>query len=110
VCDSLEQSEERGLWRRVRLTDNREKDRKAASLGDAAIIVAVRSTLQQLENSTGDSWRATTEKHTYRPDEFVPTPRDLVAQAFREYEKTEERRPQVLTVAPVNKEQADATT
>jgi hypothetical protein len=36
--------------------------------------------------STGDSWRATTEKHIYRPDEFMPTPRDLGAQAFRECE------------------------
>jgi hypothetical protein len=39
----------------------------------------------------------------------MPTPRDLVAQAFREYEKTEERRQQESTVARVNKEQADAT-
>ena len=108
VCDALEQSEERRLWRRVRLTDNREKDRETASLGDAAIVVAVRSTLQQLEKSTGDSWRATPEKHVYRPDEFMPTPRDLVAQAFREYDKSEERKQQALTIAPVNKEQ-DAT-
>ena len=108
VCDALEQSEERRLWRRVCLTDNREKDREMASLGDAAIVVAVRSTLQQLEKSTGDSWRATPEKHVYRPDEFMPTPRDLVAQAFREYDKSEERKQQALTIAPVNKEQ-DAT-
>jgi hypothetical protein len=108
VCDALEQSEERGLWRRVRLTHNREKDRETASLGDAAIIIAVRSTLQRLEKSTGDSWRATTEKHIYRPDEFMPTPRDLVAQAFREYEKTEERREQALTAVLVNKDRPDA--
>ena len=109
VCDALEQSEERGLWRRVRLTDNRENDRETASLGDAAIIVAVRSTLQRLENSTGDSWRATGERDVYRSDEFMPTPRDLVTQAFREYEKSEERRQQASTVARVNEEQADAT-
>ena len=36
----------------------------------------------------------TTEKHIYRPAEFMPTLREPVAQAFREYEKTEERRQQ----------------
>ena len=51
-------------------------------------------------SSTGDSWRATPEKHVYRPDEFMPTPRDLVAQAFREYDKSEERKQQALTIAP----------
>lgn len=108
VSDALEQSEGSGLWRRVRLTDNREKDRELASLGDAAIIVAVRSTLQRLEKLTGDSWHATAEKDVYRHDEFMPTPRDLVAQAFREYEKTEERGQHSSTVARVNREETDA--
>jgi hypothetical protein len=55
------------------------------------VIVPVRQILERLEKATNDSWPATAEKrvHPYTSPESAISARQLVDQAFKEYEKAE---------------------
>ena len=50
-------------------------------------MVKLRSMLERLEAATGDHWRATTEKNVFKSREPSVDARDLVVNAFREYER-----------------------
>ena len=107
VCEAPEHSDGAERWLNLCLTDNREKDRHEI-LANAVIIISLRTILEKLEKATDDRWRATPEEQVYRPAEAVMPPSILVAKAFREYEKTEERRERAEVDARVKGEQADA--
>lgn len=75
-------------WRRTRLTDDRDQQRSAVP-SQSLIVVRIRPILEQLEAATDDSWRATPERRVFKVSEPLIPPRQLVAQAFREYERTD---------------------
>ena len=87
VCEAPEPDDEdqQGL-RRVSLIDESHKP-TAAIFGRSIIMVKLRSMLERLEAATGDHWRATAEKKVFKSHEPAVDVRDLVANAFREYER-----------------------
>ena len=77
-------------WRRVRLTDR--DDQKDETPNPSLLVVTVRPILEQLEAATSDQWPATPEGRVVKHHEPRIPPRQLVDQAFHEYERTEEIR------------------
>ena len=93
LAATLHHSEdEKQTWLRSTLTDF--KDPTDVPRERAAVVVPVRPLLDRLEMATNDSWPATAEKrvHHYRGPESTISPRQLVDQAFAEYEKAEKVR------------------
>lgn len=79
--------DERDIWSRANLTDFKDPDDVPRDY--AAIVVPMRQILERLEKATDDSWPATAEREVYRMPGIQPTAKQLVDQAFKEYEKTE---------------------
>jgi DNA-binding transcriptional MerR regulator len=81
--------DEKQTWLHGTLTDF--KDPGDVPRERAAVIVPVRQILERLEKATHDSWPATAEKrvHPYTSPESAISARQLVDQAFKEYEKAE---------------------
>ena len=82
--------DEKTRWLHAKLTDFKNKDDVPQQ--EPAIVVPVRQTLERLEKATNDNWPATAEKRArqYRSLESAISARQLVDQAFKEYEKTED--------------------
>jgi DNA-binding transcriptional MerR regulator len=86
---TLQSSEdEKQAWLHATLTDFKDKDDRP---DDGAVIVPIRPVLERLEKATNDSWPATADKrvYQYRSPESTVSPRQLVDQAFKEYDKAE---------------------
>ena len=81
--------DEKQTWLHASLTDFKDKD--DIPRDRAAIIVSIRETLERLETATSDSWPATPESrvHKSRSLDSHVSARQLVDQAFQEYEKAE---------------------
>ena len=82
--------DEKTRWLHATLTDFKNKDDVPQQ--ECAIVVPVRQALERLERATNDSWPATAEKRVFRCEspEGAISARQLVDQAFKEYEKTED--------------------
>jgi hypothetical protein len=79
-------SEDEGRWFRTKLTDFKDDNNYP---NGAAIAIPLRGFLERLEEVTKDYWRATPEDKVFKmPPGIVPA-RQLVDQAFKEYEKAE---------------------
>jgi hypothetical protein len=79
--------DEKQTWLHSTLTDF--KDGSDAPRDRAAVVVPVRQILERLEMATNDSWPATSERRVkhYPGPESALSARQLVDQAFKEYEK-----------------------
>jgi hypothetical protein len=84
--------DEKQTWLHSTLTDF--KDGSDAPRDRAAVVVPVRQILERLEMATNDSWPATSERRVkhYPGPESALSARQLVDQAFKEYEKAERNR------------------
>ena len=80
-------------WRTAELTDNA----KFEATGPSVLTVALRPILEQLEEATGDVWRATPEHRVFKTSESSVTPQQLVAQAEHQYELVERRKALLAT-------------
>jgi DNA-binding transcriptional MerR regulator len=101
--------DEKQTWLHAALTDFKDKDEVPRDR--AAIIVSIRETLERLETATTDSWPATPENrvHKHRSLENEVSARQLVDQAFQEYEKAERiKELRALGKLPPAKEQVHA--
>jgi DNA-binding transcriptional MerR regulator len=81
--------DEKQTWLHGTLTDFKDPDDVPRER--AAVVLPIRQILERLEKATNDSWPATAEKrvHHYTSPESAITARQLVDQAFKEYEKAE---------------------
>jgi hypothetical protein len=99
--------DEKSRWLHTILTDFKDKD--DAPRDRAALIVPVRPILERLEKATNDSWPATPEKRIFHMPEAKTSARQLVDQAFNEYERTEQiRELRALGKHPLAKEHVHA--
>jgi DNA-binding transcriptional MerR regulator len=81
--------DEKQTWLHSKLTDFKDDD--DVPRRRAAVVVPIRQTLERLEKATKDSWPATPEKRVLQcpgPESTI-TARQLVDQAFKEYDKAE---------------------
>lgn len=80
--------DEKETWTHSTLTDFKDDDDVPRERG--AVVVPIRQILERLEKATNDSWPATPEKRVFHLPDTAISARQLVDQAFREYEKAEE--------------------